>query len=82
MVGTERDLTSQNARNPVNDGQAKAQARGAAVILVQTLKFLENEFMLGPGDANACIVNFDAQAVSTPPAANQNAARIGLFHGD
>ena len=71
----------EHARDALHDRQAEAQAARDLGALVEPVEFAEDGALLRLRDAEAGIVDVDAQASAPPAAADQHAALGRVFDG-
>ena len=70
----QRNLAVEHARDALDDRQAEADAARHPRALVEPMEFLEDRAALGVRNADAGIVDVDAQPRAAAPAADQHAA--------
>ena len=71
----QRHLAVEHAGDALDDRQAEANAARDPRALVEPVKFLEHRAALGVRNADAGVVDVDAQPRAAPPAADQHACR-------
>src|SRR5258706_12077163 len=66
----------------IDDGKAESEAAAAcAVGIAELAEFAEDILPLIVGNADAGVPHLDAQRLAAPPAADQDAAAIGITNG-
>ena len=81
-TGSDIDSVAQQVSQALYDGETEAEALAAlARRIVELMKLLEDRLKLLFGDADPGVPDLDAQHVAAPPAAEQDFALIGVFHG-
>ena len=75
----ELDRAAEHARHAFDDRQSQAQPARDAGALLEAMEFDEDVAPLRLGDADAGVIDVDAQVIAAPPAADQHAARRRVF---
>ena len=73
------DSAIEHPRHALDDRKAKAQSTRDPGTLIEPMKFDENVTPLRPWNANAGIVDIDAQIVAVPPSADQHPSLRGVL---
>ena len=79
--GFQRHFTVEHARDALDDGEAQAYAARDPRPLVEAVELLEHRAALAVRNADAGIVDIDAQLAAAAPAADQHAAHGRVFDG-
>ena len=69
----------ENARDTLDDGKPEPEPERRARALIETLKFLEDDFLLSSGNAEARVDDVDAQFSAPAPAADQHLPARRIF---
>src|SRR5215470_12939028 len=73
------DFVIEHPGHALDDGKAKTQSTRDPGTLIEPMKFNENVAPLGLRNANAGIVDIDAQIIALPPAADQHASLLRVL---
>src|SRR3974377_297331 len=79
--GGEREPVIEHARDPLHDRKSKPEAAGDLGATVEPMKLLKNGLLLRSRNPKPGIMNLDAKASFAAAAADQHAARDGVFDG-
>ena len=69
----------QQARNTFDNRQPEADAAGDACPLIEAMEFPEHRALFGLRNADAGVIDLDAQPFAAAPAADQNATGRRIF---
>ena len=80
-VEIDLDFAAEHARHALDDRKTQAQPARDPGALIEAVEFDEDVALLGFRNADAGVVDVDAQVLAAPPAADQHAPRRRVFDG-